>query len=210
MKLNVSRSISIQAPLATVKAMVEDFNQWNAWSPWTVLEPDCTVSVTGTANTPGHSMSWDGEVIGAGNNTLIKTSEHTLDYALEFLKPWKSKADVNFSFEEGDGATTVTWTMHSSMPFFLFFMVKMMKNMIAMDYDRGLKMLKAIIEEGAVKAETINNATVDYQGFSYIGIERTLPYSDMASAMQKDFEKNRERRGYPRPTKCHALGVYLP
>lgn len=79
--------------------------------------------------------------------------------------------------------------MQSSMPFFLFFMIKSLKNMIAMDYDRGLKMLKAVVEEGKVNAETINNGTIDYQGFSYVGIQRTLPFAQMAEAMQKDFEQ---------------------
>lgn len=189
MKLDVQKNITINAPLATVRELVEDFNNWNFWSPWTVLEPECTVTVTGTPKEVGHSMSWDGEVIGAGQNTLASFSDNQINYDLEFLKPFKSKAKVSFTFEELGEKTQVTWTMDSSMPFFLFFMIKMMKNMIGMDYDRGLKMLKTVAETGKVNCDTINNDIVDYQGFSYIGLQRTVSFDDMPNTMQKDFEK---------------------
>lgn len=189
MKFNIERSTTINAPMAKVRALVEDFNHWNSWSPWTVCEPGCSVSVSGKVAEAGHSMSWEGQVIGAGKNTLVKKTDSQLDYDLEFFKPWKSQADVRFKFEEVEGKTRVTWLMDSSMPFFMFFMIKSLKNMIAMDYDRGLKMLKAMVEEGKVNAETLNNETVDYQGFSYVGIQRTLPFDEMAEAMRKDFEQ---------------------
>ncbi|MEM7469357.1 MAG: hypothetical protein AAF387_21080, partial [Pseudomonadota bacterium] len=107
---------------------------------------------------------------------------------LEFLKPFKSKAVTRFGFEETDDQTKVTWTMDSSMPFFLFFMIKPMKNWIGMDYERGLGMLKAMAEKGEVNAKTTNNGIVDYEGFSYVGIKRHVSIEEMPNAMQQDFE----------------------
>ncbi len=195
MKFDVNKSITIDAPLAKVRELVENFSHWNSWSPWVVVEPDCSVTVTGEPNKPGHSMSWDGEVIGSGKNTLQSSDTHQIKYDLEFFKPWKSKAKVSFLFEEVDSQTPdnvqtkVTWTMNSSMPFFMFFMIKTMKNWIGMDYDRGLRMLKAMAERGGVNCETINNGIVDYKGFSYIGIQRSVAVADMPAAMAKDFEQ---------------------
>lgn len=40
--------------------------------------------------------------------------------------------------------------MDGKLPYFMFFMVKMMKNWIGMDYERGLAMLKEFIETGEV------------------------------------------------------------
>ncbi|WP_086932874.1 SRPBCC family protein [Agarilytica rhodophyticola] len=189
MKFDVQKSTIIDAPISKVRELVEDFNHWNSWSPWTVLEPNCAVSVSGTSNKPGHSMSWEGEIIGSGKNTLRLTNPQQLHYDLEFFKPWKSKAQVSFLFEELDEKTKVTWIMNSSMPFFMFFMIKTMQNMIGMDYDRGLRMLKEMTEHDHVNGTTTNNGIVEYKGFSYVGIQRRVAISDMPTAMQKDFEK---------------------
>ncbi len=189
MKFDVAKSTTIDAPLTKVRELVEDFNHWNSWSPWTIVEPECAVTVEGQPKESGHAMSWDGEIIGSGKNTLRDYDTHKLHYDLEFFKPWKSQAKVSFVFEELGEQTKVTWIMNSSMPFFMFFMIKMMQNWIGMDYDRGLRMLKEIAEKGSVDCNTSNNGIVEYQGFSYIGIERTIPIADMPATMQKDFEQ---------------------
>lgn len=188
MKFDVNRSILIDAPVATVRGYIEDFHHWNSWSPWTVIEPDCTVQVSGNPNEPGHAMSWDGNVIGAGKNTLESTTAQCLNYHLAFYKPWKSTAQVAFIFDDLGDQTRVTWTMNSSMPFFMFFMIKMMKNMIGMDYDRGLAMLKALAETGDLHCKTRNAGIVEYKGFSYRGIQRTVSFADMPAAVKQDFE----------------------
>lgn len=189
MKFEVRKSIEIDASTAKVRELVEDFSHWNSWSPWTIVEPNCSVDVVGSPRESGHSMSWDGEVIGSGKNTLQSLEAHQLNYDLEFFKPWKSKAKASFLFEEIGNQTKVTWIMNSSMPFFMFFMIKTMKNWIGMDYERGLRMLKEVSEKGSVKCETANNGTVKYDGFSYVGIKRTVPISDMPATMANDFEK---------------------
>jgi len=188
MKYYIERSTYIEADMSTVRALVEDFSQWNSWSPWTIIEPDCTVEVEGGKGEIGHTMSWDGEIIGSGTNTLIENSADKLSYDLRFIKPFKSQANTGFVFEEVDGKIKVTWFMDSSMPFFLFFMIKPMKAWIGMDYDRGLRMLKEMAEKGEVKAKTVNNGVVDIKGFSYVGIQRTVPMKDISEVMPKDFD----------------------
>ena len=187
MKVHVQRSVHIDAPKDTVRPLIQNFNHWNSWSPWTVAEPDCPVTIEGDPETPGHSMSWDGDIIGAGKNVLLEHNEQGLTYDLFFLKPFKSKAKTGFQIQANNGGTDVTWTMDSSMPFFMFFMVPMMKAMIGMDYDRGLRMLKEVAEEGHVNASTNNKGIGDLTGFSYVGIQRTVPMNQMSEAMEKDF-----------------------
>lgn len=189
MRYHVERQTMIDAPVAQVRPLIEDFHRWNSWSPWTVAEPNCPVEIKGSPGQPDHSMSWNGEVIGSGKTTLEIPNDQRLFYHLEFFKPWKSTAKTSFIFEEVGQQTKVTWTMDSNMPFFLFFMVKMMKNWIGMDYDRGLRMLKEVAEKGRVNCETTNKGITDYKGFSYLGIQRTVPFEDMSTVMKKDFEK---------------------
>jgi effector-binding domain-containing protein len=169
--------------------LVSDFKKWNGWSPWTIAEPDCPVTITGKVGQIGHQMSWDGKIIGSGKNTLIDVSEKQLVYDLEFLKPYKSKAITKFIFSSTKKGIKVTWTMDSSMPFFMFFMIPMMKAWIGMDYDRGLRMLKAVAEKGKVTATTTNKGVVNVAGFSYVGLKRTAAMDEVGPAMQKDFDK---------------------
>ncbi len=189
MKYQVEKSINVNVPISSVRSFVEDFSKWNSWSPWTIIEPSCPIEIQGKPKSSGHTMKWDGKIIGSGRNTVRSYSENEICYDLEFLKPWKSKAETRFKFDQIGDQTKVTWTMNSSMPFFMFFMVKIMKNWIGMDYDRGLRMLKAVSEDGVVECETTTNGVVDYQGFSYIGIKRSISFSEMESAMKKDFEQ---------------------
>lgn len=189
MKYHVEKSIIINAPVSAVRRHIEDFTHWDTWSPWTVIEPESAMSVDGPPGQPGHQMRWEGEVTGSGINTLVNNAPHRLSYQLEFIKPCKSKAETGFTFAiEGD-TTRVTWTMDSSMPFFLFFMVSTMKNWIGLDYERGLRMLKEVVEHGKISANTTNNGIVDYEGFSYVGIKRTLPIARVPEIIRKDFER---------------------
>ena len=40
-EFRVTRSATISAPPATVFARVNDFHNWEAWSPWAKLDPAC-------------------------------------------------------------------------------------------------------------------------------------------------------------------------
>ena len=142
MKYNVEKCITIDSKLDHVRSLIEDFNQWKSWSPWTVIEPTCSVDIEGEPSKVGHKLSWDGKVIGAGENKLRQVNSEALHYDLELKRPWKSKSKTSFLLKEDQDKTQVTWTLESRVPFFLFFMVKTLRNMIGMDYDRGLRILK--------------------------------------------------------------------
>lgn len=188
MKYHIERSTTIDASVKEVFKLVSDFNTWTKWSPWNIAEPDVPMTYEGEAGTEGHKMTWDGEIIGSGEQVLVSVSDTQLEYDLAFFKPFKSKAKAAFSLKEDGGKTTVTWTMDSSMPFFLFFMLPMMKAWIGMDYDRGLRMLKEVVENGSVNAKTENKGIQQFEGFSYVGIKKRAKISEMKQ-MSKDFEK---------------------
>ena len=189
MKYHVEKKTTIKAPIDKVKGLVADFSHWNNWSPWTIAEPDVKMTMEGSAGQPGHKMTWDGEVIGSGMNELVAVDGNHFDYDLTFITPFKSKAKVAFDFSEENGETTVVWTMDSSMPFFLFFMLPTMKAWIGMDYERGLRMLKEFAEKGSIDAETKNAGVTDFEGFDYVGIQHSATISEMKEQMPKDFQK---------------------
>lgn len=189
MNFHLERSLTINAPVKKVLSLVNDFNQWHTWSPWTIAEPDCSVKIGGKVGQVGHKMHWDGQIIGSGNNTLVRVSDTQLDYDLVFLTPWKSSSKTSFIFKKTKKGTKVIWTMDGQMPIFMFFMIPMMKGWISLDYDRGLRMLKAMAETGKVNAQTTNKGTVDLEEFSYIGLQRTAHMDSVGELMQKDFDR---------------------
>lgn len=189
MKYNVTQQIGINAPLDKVRPLVEDFRNWKSWSPWMVIEPDCKGEVSGKKGEIGMKMSWDGNIIGAGNMTLVSSEDDIHTYDLRFIKPFKSQADVSLVLSEENGKTQVTWTMDSSMPWFLFFMIPMMRSWIEMDYDRGLRMLKSMAETGSIPAKTEQHGVVPFEGFSFVGIQKTSSMENMPRDMEAAFTK---------------------
>ncbi len=134
-------------------------------------------------------MHWKGKVIGSGKQSIEKIEENQIDFDLQFLAPQKSEAKVSISFQKQAKGTKVTWRMDSSMPWYCFFMIPMVKTWIGMDFDRGLTMLKELAEKGKVNAKTTNEGIKNFEGFSYIGFQRTVSKNSLADIMSKDFER---------------------
>ncbi len=181
---SVSKSIEINAPRERVYEVVRDFKSWPSWSPWLIVEPDCRVDNADD----GNSYSWEGKIVGAGGMEILdETAPESISYKLTFLKPWKSVADVRFSFSDADeGKTEVVWEMDSSLPIFMFFMKGMMMTLIGMDYQRGLLMLKDFVETGEVPSK-LNFGETEIKGFSYVGIHSSCPISDIGPSMETNF-----------------------
>ncbi len=182
-KMNVSKSITVNASQQKVKDFLADFHNWKNWSPWLICEPEATINYADD----GKYYKWEGSRVGSGEMQVIDESQNRIDYDLTFLKPWKSKAKVAFNFKEEGNQTIVNWTMDSSLPFFMFWMKKAMEIYIGMDYDRGLKMLKEELEQGKINSELEFVGSTNYEGCNFIGIKTTTPFSSIGEAMQKDF-----------------------
>lgn len=185
-KTRVEKSITIAASAEKVKSIVADFNHWEAWSPWLILEPGCTVTVAAD----GKKQEWDGKRIGSGIIKVIAESDTVVNYDLTFLKPWKSQAKTDFIIEKVDEENTkLTWTMDGSLPFFMFWMKTMMERLIGMDYDRGLLMLKDYIEKGNIQVKLEFLGESEYEGCNFVGIKNECTIDDLKQVMQADFAK---------------------
>ena len=184
--LNIKKSTRIEAPAEKVFDVLSNFNHWQAWSPWLIMEPEAQVKIAEDAK----SYSWEGNRVGSGNMKITsEKANQSIDYDLMFLKPWKSKAKVRFELNQNGDATEVTWSMESSLPFFLFWMKKMMEGFVGMDYERGLGMLKELIEEGKVHSKLNFEGQSSYKGCQYVGVRTTCPMGEIGEAMKRDFGK---------------------
>ncbi|MEM8565258.1 MAG: SRPBCC family protein [Bacteroidota bacterium] len=185
-KMQITKSITINAPVEKVYSKLNDFNHWTAWSPWLIMDPQAKVTIDGDAK----SYEWEGDRVGSGNMHVTEEVENKwVDYDLTFLKPWKSTAKVRFETVSKGDSTEVHWLMDSSLPFFMFWMKKMMEAFVGMDYDRGLAMLKDYVEDGEVHSKLDFKGTSSFKGFKFVGIKTNSTIDDVGSSMEADFNK---------------------
>jgi len=185
-KTYVEKTITIAANLDKVKSVITDFNHWKAWSPWFILEPEAKEYVSEN----GKRHEWVGKRIGSGIIKIVAEEELLIKYDLKFLKPWKSESKSDFILEKMDENTTkLTWTMAGSLPFFMFWMKKMMERLIGMDYNRGLLMLKDYIEKGKIDAKLEFLGESQFEGCQFIGIKSECTMDNIGEVMEADFKK---------------------
>jgi len=147
----VTRTATIAAAPADVFALVNDFHQWDAWSPWAKLDPAMKTSYAGAAAGQGAVYSWVGNSdVGEGSMTITDSQPASrVNIKLEFIKPFASVADTVFEFAPASAGTTVTWTMSGdnnflSKAFCLF--TGGMDGLIGPDFEKGLAQMKAVAE----------------------------------------------------------------
>ena len=209
-KFHVSRSIIINAPAERVFGVVSDFGTWTTWSPWLLAEPDAKVIVSEESSSVGSSYSWEGQVVGAGEMEHESlTPNRKIESEIRFLKPFKSISKVAFDIAETPDGTELTWHMHGSLPFFLFFMKPQMETFIGMDYDRGLKMLKEWIETDSISSKVDIKGVQSVDGMTVVGVRKSCPVAKIGETMSDAFtEAESKVAAAGMPTDGQQVSVY--
>lgn len=149
----VVRSATIAAPPAAVFPHVSDFRKWEAWSPWEKLDPAMKRTHEGTAGATGSVYAWAGnKEVGEGRMTLTETRPNeVVKIKLDFLKPFESSSDVNFTFKPEGNQTTVTWDMAGKKNYVMkaCCLVMNMDKHVGGDFEKGLAQLKSVAESRA-------------------------------------------------------------
>src|SRR5690348_15197960 len=71
---SVSRSRLMSAPPSAVFAQLNNFHNWEAWSPWAKMDPNAKSTFDGPSIGEGAKFAWDGNKnIGAGNMTITES-----------------------------------------------------------------------------------------------------------------------------------------
>lgn len=199
-KMELERSIQIEAPVESCFALVQDFKAWPTWSPWLILDPGALVQIYGDRAQVGHKQTWEGTDIGSGEIELVEVQKNKkLSYKLSFLKPWRSTSQTSFEFVAKGNTTEITWSMRGSLPFFMFFWRDMMIGMVGSDFLRGLKILKDHCEAKGQLTRIEYKGPAQKPAFHFMGIERSCLITDIAQYAPGDFQEAGKR--------LKALGV---
>jgi hypothetical protein len=151
----VTRSTAISAPPAVVFAQVNDFHNWDGWSPWARMDSEMKATYAGPAAGTGAVYSWVGNnKVGEGRMTIMESHPSDLvRIKLEFIKPFAATNTAEFTFQPQGNQTTVTWNMTGKKNFMTKAMglVMNMDKMIGGQFDQGLAQMKSVAETAAKK-----------------------------------------------------------
>jgi hypothetical protein len=155
-EFQVTRSATMAAAPTVVFAQVNDFHNWEGWSPWAKIDPNMKQRYEGQPGAIGSSLSWSGNSkVGEGTMTLTKFEvPELIQIQLDFEKPMKATNLTLFTFTpQGSGHTLVTWTMSGRQNFVqkAFCLLFNGKQMVGKDFEKGLAQMKSQAEAAATK-----------------------------------------------------------
>ena len=148
----LSRSTRVQAPPARVHALLDDFREWQQWSPWERVDPDLSRTYTGPPSGVGSHYAWSGNrKAGQGSMEITSSTPDEIGLRLAFLRPFKSSNDVTFSLVPAVDGTEVTWLMTGEQRGLMGLVGRVisMDKLIGKDFEKGLTRLKAVAEAPA-------------------------------------------------------------
>jgi len=167
---NVMRTRTVNAPAAVIFNNINDFKNWETWSPWVEKEPDLQISYPEQTSGVGGSYSWVGKE-GAGNMKTLDVSPYdSISQEMQF-EDFPS-SNVFWKFEKSEQGTNVTWGMKSDeTPFMLKFYAAIsggMDKMLGPDFERGLEKLDSVTVESMKKYEVTINGMTEHGGGFYL------------------------------------------
>ena len=147
----VERSATMRAPAPAAFAQVNDFQNWQAWSPWEKVDPGLKRQYEGPKAGTGAVYAWQGNKdVGEGRMTIMESRPGELvRIKLEFFKPFAATNTAEFSFKPaGADTTAVTWSMAGQNNFLskAICLFVDMDRMVGGMFDQGLTQMKAIVE----------------------------------------------------------------
>ena len=146
----VERTTTIKTAPGRIHALIDDFHQWDAWSPYEKRDPAMKRSFSGTDSGEGAIYEWNGNAkAGQGRMEIIRSEPSIIVIKLDFIRPFAGHNTAEFSLRQNGDATKVSWAMHGPSPYVarlmgIFFN---MDKMIGKDFMEGLANLKAAAEK---------------------------------------------------------------
>ena len=148
---SVQRSATIKAPPEKVFALINDFHNWPAWSPWEKLDPAMKRTHSGAAAGQGAVYAWLGNSdVGEGRMEITESVPSSkVGIKLDFITPFESKNTTLFTLQPQGDSTQVAWLMQGPAPYVTKLMTVFvsMDKMIGKDFEAGLANLKANAEK---------------------------------------------------------------
>ena len=149
----VERSATMRAPAPAAFAQVNDFQKWQAWSPWEKVDPALKRQYEGPQAGTGAVYAWQGNKdVGEGRMIITESKPaERVRIKLEFFKPFAATNQAEFSFQPAGDSTTVTWSMTGQNNFLskAICMFVNMDKMVGGMFEQGLTQMKTVVERSS-------------------------------------------------------------
>jgi effector-binding domain-containing protein len=114
--LRVEVSAVIDAPTATVFALINDFHRVDLWAPIRATDPNARIVYSGPTRGVGATVTWDGAIVGIGTQTITASQPfEQLETVLEAEAA--AIAHTRFELARQDGGTGIAWAYDSDLRF---------------------------------------------------------------------------------------------
>jgi uncharacterized protein YndB with AHSA1/START domain len=150
--IQVTRSITIQAPAEKIFPLIDDFHHWPGWAPLDKEDPTMKRIYSGEESGAGAISDWQGTGnAGKGRMTIMESAApDKVVVRVDFVRPFVAHNVNEFVLEPSDPGTStkVTWTMRGSNLFFmkLLGVFVNMDRMLGKHFETGLQNLKIMSE----------------------------------------------------------------
>ncbi len=148
---HVRRSVSIKASPERIFALINDFHNWDAWSPYEKMDPAMRRVFHGAHRGNGAVYEWESESNkpGIGRMEIIESSPSSkIVIQLDLAKPIEAINIVEFTLASEGDQTIVNWDMRGPNPYIgkLIGIFYDRDSMVGRDFEQGLANLKTIAE----------------------------------------------------------------
>ena len=143
----VEVSTEIDAPQATVFALVNDFRRFGEWAPWADTDPNARFIYSGNTRGEGATVTWDGAILGTGTQTIVESRPY--DYVGIVINPGEAgEARTWFRLAPGVGTSIVHWGFEADYGMNIVgrYFASMLGSVVAREYEAGLAGLRELAE----------------------------------------------------------------
>ena len=150
--IQVTRSITIQAPAEKIFPLIDDFHHWPGWAPQDKEDPTMKRIYSGEESGAGAISDWQGTGnAGKGRMTIMESAApNKVVVRVDFVRPFVAHNVDEFLLEPSAPGTStkVTWAMRGPNLFFMKVMGVFMNmdHLLGKHFLTGLQNLKIVSE----------------------------------------------------------------
>jgi len=220
-KVHLERSTMIERDANEIFRVINSLSNFNKWSPWYEYDKNATYTLSGAESGVGSKLDWQGnEKVGKGSNEIVDSKQDEYIKTKFYFGKSEKPAHATISLLKVEGGTKVTWAFDNDFGYNVFYRYfgLVLEDMIAPDYEKGLKNLKGHMESlqkhdySHISIVTTQAEKV-YVYHAKSGLEKSILQANIGMAYGKIIgfltKNNIEMNGTPKLSNMKQEGDFL-
>lgn len=220
-KVHLERSTVIDRDANKIFSVINSLSNFNKWSPWYDYDLNASYTLSGAESGVGSKLTWQGnEKVGKGSNEIIDSKQDEFIKTKFYFGKSEKPAFSKISLMKVETGTKVTWAFDNDFGYNIFYRYfgLVLEDMIAPDYEKGLKKLKEHIESSQkhdyshISIVTTESEKV-YAYHTKSGLEKSSIQANIGMAYLKInkfiTQNNIEMNGSPKLSNMKQEGGYM-